>query len=83
MPGEDSFKPGLNVNIVVDQVVEKDKSDVRKSSIYDISGDRVIVAQTDPPITRTSLQKTMLITYLAMEKNKPSFFLLVQNHILF
>jgi hypothetical protein len=62
-----NIKPGLPVKIVLDVDHIREKSDVRNSIIFDINENMLIMAQTEPLILKSSINKTVLLTYLARE----------------
>jgi hypothetical protein len=57
-------KPGLNVRVVTDVDPTKEIISVRASSIYDITGNTLIIAQTDPPVGPSLINKSVMITYV-------------------
>ena len=64
------IKPGLNIRIVTEIDVTLERISVKASVIYEVKGQKLIVAQTDPPILKSKLQTETVITYLVKEKNK-------------
>ncbi len=72
MPGEGvlnpnnsmDIKPGLNVRIVTDVDLARERIFVKASTVYDVKGRIAILAQTDPPILKSMLNKHITITYL-------------------
>jgi hypothetical protein len=62
------IKPGQSVTIVVSEDVMTGRIDVRNSTTYDVLSGEVILAQTDPPIRQSYLNKTVVVTYLIKEK---------------
>ena len=63
------IKPGLNIRIVTEIDVTLERISVKASVVYDVKGERIIVAQTDPPMLRSKVQTETVITFLAKEKN--------------
>ena len=59
-----NLRPGLNINIVISVDHMRETIDVDNSVIHEIRDDMLIVAQTDPPISRTRLGQEILVTYL-------------------
>jgi hypothetical protein len=59
-----NIRPGLNINIIVNIDHMRETVDVGNSIIHEMAGDRMIVAQTDPPISRTHLGKELFVTFL-------------------
>jgi hypothetical protein len=66
----ESVKPGLNIKIVIDIDVTKEMIHVRGSSLYDITGNTLIIAQTSPPVGPSLFNKPIMITYLKKEDHK-------------
>jgi hypothetical protein len=68
------IRPGLNVRIVTDVDLTRERIFVKASTVYDVKGRTAILAQTDPPILKSMLNKDITITYLkrksdAMERH--------------
>lgn len=68
------IQPGLNVRIVTDVDLARERIFVKASAVYDVNGRTAILAQTDPPILKSMLNKDITITYLkrksdAMERH--------------
>jgi len=59
-----NIRPGLNVNIIVNIDHMRETVDIGNSIIHEVAGDRMIVAQTDPPVSRTHLGKELFVTFL-------------------
>jgi hypothetical protein len=59
-----NIRPGLNINIIVNIDHMRETVDVGNSIIHEVAGDRMIVAQTDPPISRTRMGKELFVTFL-------------------
>ncbi len=66
------IKPGMNINIIVSIDHMRELVDVKNSMIHDVEGKRIIVAQTDPPISRTNIEKEMFVTFLEKGQKGPS-----------
>jgi len=64
------IKPGLSVNIIINIDYRKEVVET-KNSIHDVLGEKIIIAQTDPPISRTYIDKEIYVTYLDKEGGKP------------
>jgi len=62
------IRPGLNINIIVSIDHMREIVDVKNSMVHDVKGQQMIVAQTDPPISRMKLGKEMFITFLEKEQ---------------
>jgi hypothetical protein len=63
------IKPGLNVRIVTDVDLTKERIFVKASTVYDVKGQTAILAQTDPPILKSMLNKEITITYLVRKND--------------
>lgn len=61
---EMKIRPGLNVNIIISVDHMREVLDVGNSIIHEVSGDSLIIAQTDPPISRTRLGTEIFVTFL-------------------
>ena len=55
-------RPGLNIKVVTDIDPVKETSRVRSSTVYEVDGDRLIIAQTAPPIA--DRDDEIVVTYL-------------------
>jgi len=61
-------RPGSNVDIVVQIDFSSEKVDVRRSLIYDIlEEERIILSQTNPPLTSRNIGNKVAVTYLVKE----------------
>ncbi|OPY03120.1 MAG: PilZ domain protein [Syntrophorhabdus sp. PtaB.Bin047] len=69
-----NIRPGLNINIIVNINHMRETVDVGNSIIHEMAGDRMIVAQTDPPISRTHLGKELFVTFLDRSDGQPRRF---------
>ncbi len=65
-----TIKPGLNVNIIFTQDLDKEIVDVRASVIYDVIGKDITLSQTSPPCMQRHIGKYISVTYLIREKEK-------------
>jgi PilZ domain len=63
------IKPGLNVRIVTDVDLARERISVKASTVYDVKGQTAILAQTDPPILKSMLNKEITITYLVRKND--------------
>ena len=63
-----TIKPGLNVNIIFTQDLDKEIVDVRASVIYDVTGKDIVLSQTNPPCMQRHIGKYISVTYLIREK---------------
>ncbi len=69
-----NIRPGLNVNIIINIDHMRETVDVGNSIIHEAAGDRMIVAQTDPPISRMHLGKELFVTFLEKSGTYPRRF---------
>ena len=58
------LKPGTDVSVVVSIDHIREAVDVRRSIIHDVTGRAVIMAQTDPPISRLRTGKDLYVTFV-------------------
>jgi hypothetical protein len=63
-----AIRPGLNIRVVTDIDPFKETISVRPSTIYDVNGERLIIAQTEPRIVRTDHE--VVVTYLTNHKEE-------------
>jgi len=61
------IKPGLPVKIVANIDHIKETNDVRNSIIFDIIENKLIIAQTEPPILKSRINKIIVLTYIVKE----------------
>ena len=66
----DLIRPGLNIRVVTEIDPIKDTIRVWASTIYDISGDTIIMAQSNPPMTASLFNYSTMITYVKKEGRK-------------
>ncbi|HNT43633.1 MAG TPA: PilZ domain-containing protein [Syntrophorhabdaceae bacterium] len=69
-----NIRPGLNINIIINIDHMRETVDVGNSIIHEMAGDRMIVAQTDPPVSRTHLGKELFVTFLDRSGGEPHRF---------
>lgn len=65
-----NIRPGLNINIVIHIDHMRETIDVGNSIIHEVQDDLLIVAQTDPPISRTRLGQEIFVTFLERSSGK-------------
>ncbi len=65
------MKPGISLNLVVNTNIIREINDIRATTLHDISGGKLILAQTDPPLSTTHLNKSIIISFLTEEKENP------------
>ena len=66
-----SMKPGLSVKLVMGVDPRTERVYARNSTVYDVDGETLILAQTEPWIKSSMLGKEVTVTYLAKEKGRP------------
>jgi hypothetical protein len=66
------IKAGTTVNIIVNIDYRKEIVETRNSIVHDVTDNKIIIAQTDPPISRTKTNKEVYATYLEREGGKPA-----------
>jgi c-di-GMP-binding flagellar brake protein YcgR len=66
------IKPGLSVKLVVGMDPRTERVYARNSTVYDVNvnGERIVLAQTEPWIKSSMLDKEITVTYLAREKGR-------------
>jgi hypothetical protein len=67
-----SITPGLNVKIVVEAGRRSQRMNARSSMVYHVNGDALILAQTEPSIRTSMLNKEIVVTYLVDEQDRHS-----------
>jgi hypothetical protein len=65
-----SVRPGQTVRILVNEDIDRGKVDVRSSLVYDVQGETITLAQTDPPLLHRHLGKDLVITYVNKDKGE-------------
>lgn len=68
----EEIRPGIIVTIIINIDYRKEVIESRNSIVHDVTGDKIIIAQTDPPISRTNIDKEIYVTYLDKEGEKPA-----------
>ncbi len=63
-----NIRPGQTVKIVLREDVIRERIEARNSITYDVQDKTVILAQTDPPIPPSYMDRRLVITYLHREK---------------
>lgn len=66
------IKPGLNISIVLSIDYRRETLDIKRSIIHDVNGDLLIIAQTDPLISRTHLNHEVYLTFLQNDYSQAS-----------
>ena len=67
----DIIEPGLAIDLVVNTHLIGEVNDIRTSTIYDIHGKKLIIAQTDPGLLISQLNQNIIISFLTYEKGNP------------
>jgi hypothetical protein len=67
-----NITPGLNVKIVVEVDHRSGRINARNSMVYHVNGDTLILAQTEPSISNSMLNKEIVVTYLVDEQDRRS-----------
>jgi hypothetical protein len=65
------LKPGLAISLVVHSDIKREIYDIRTSTLHDIDGRKLIIAQPDPALLTTRLNKSIIISFLTEEKTNP------------
>ena len=63
------IKPGSNIRLVTDIDLARERIHVKSTTVYDINGSFIILAQTDPPVLKSMLHKEVIVTYLKHDKD--------------
>jgi hypothetical protein len=66
-----SLKPGMNAKIVTEVDSIRELIHVRNSVIYDVNDQTITLAQTDPPVPESMINRKVIITYLVRDKEGP------------
>jgi len=67
-----SLAPELNVKLVVETDKKRERINARNSLVYAVDGETLILAQTEPSITSSLLNKEIMVTYLLHKNGKYS-----------
>ncbi|OPY70487.1 MAG: Flagellar brake protein YcgR [Syntrophorhabdaceae bacterium PtaU1.Bin034] len=65
-----NIRPGLTAKIVTEIDLVREKIRVKNSMVYDVVDDTIILAQTEPPISKSMIDKEIIITYLVKQKDE-------------
>jgi PilZ domain len=66
------LKIRLTIDLIVDPDIIREVYDIRTSTIYDISGKKIIIAQTEPRLSTPELNKGIIVSFLTHEKDIPT-----------
>jgi hypothetical protein len=61
------IKPGMSINMIINIDNRKEIVETKNSIVHDMVGNKIIIAQTDPPISRTKTNREVYATYLEKE----------------
>ena len=64
------LRPGSGADIVINVDYKKEHIDVRRSLIYDVIEENVILAQTTAPVTSHYVDTNVVVTYLVGKNNE-------------
>jgi hypothetical protein len=67
---ETEIRLGQSVKIVLDIDHIRETTDVRNSTVFDVTEKKLIIAQTRPPISKNEVGKAAIVTYLAKKEEK-------------
>jgi hypothetical protein len=65
------IKPGMSINMIINIDNRKEIVETKNSIVHDMVGNKIIIAQTDPPISRTKTNREVYATYLEKEGGRP------------
>ncbi len=65
-----SLRPELSVKLVVEADNRRERINARNSVIYNVNGETLILAQPEPSIKSSMLNKEIIVTYLVMENDR-------------
>ncbi len=68
------IKPGMTINIIINIDYRRETVETKNSIVHDVTGNRIVIAQTDPPISRININKEVFATYLEKEAGRPARF---------
>lgn len=66
-----TIRPGFTVRIVTDVDMIGERIHVKSSIVYDVHESTITLAQTEPPLLKSTLNKEITVTYLSREKEGP------------
>jgi len=66
------IRPGLSIDVVISTDFSRELTDVRRAIIYEtLEDNRIIISQTNPPLTRFYINKGVTVTFFIREQGKP------------
>jgi hypothetical protein len=66
----ESVRPGLNIELVTEMDCTRETINVKTSTVYETSGNTVVVAQTDPPVGPSLIGHVITVTYVRRKEGK-------------
>jgi hypothetical protein len=63
------IKPGSNIKLVTEVDLARERIHVKSTTVYDVNGAFITLAQTDPPVLKSMLRKEVVVTYLKRSTN--------------
>jgi hypothetical protein len=67
-----SLRPELSIKLVVGTETGRERINARNSVIYAVNGEVLVLAQTEPSINSSMLNKEIVVTYLVKENGRDS-----------
>jgi hypothetical protein len=65
------LNPGMSLSLVVKADLLRETHDIRTSTLHDIDGKKLIIAQPEPALSALRLNKTITVSFLNVEGSKP------------
>jgi len=65
------IKSGLTLNIIINIDYRKETVETKNATVHDVTGNKIIIGQTNPPISKTNINKEVYATYLEKEGGRP------------
>jgi hypothetical protein len=67
----DLLHPGMSINLVVNTDMIREINDIRTSILHEIIGKKLVMAQTDPVLLKTQINKTLMVSFLSEDTENP------------
>ena len=64
------IRPGLNIEFLYYADYKNENIRVMRTILYDVRGEKIIMAQSSPSILRSNIKKNIVMTYLAKQEGK-------------
>jgi hypothetical protein len=64
------IKPGSVLTVIVDTRLNTETTDLRNTIVYDTIGEKIIIAQTDPPLLKSHNKKMITLSSLTRERGE-------------